>query len=613
MSKPAASTGKKPANSSPVMPANAGISDQQTSFSAERLLELYDRVADAPDAVERLRRFVLDLAVRGKLVEQEEGDEPAEELLDRVSQTKKMLIKLGQLKRVDELPPVDDEHMPFRLPRTWQWVRLGDIARFQAGRTPPRNEPDFWNTGDCPWVSIGDMPESGLLKSTKETISRKAQEAVFRSDPQPAGTMIMSFKLTIGKIARLAMPAYHNEAIISIHPHLEELKDFLFLVLPDLARGGRTKAAIKGATLNRGSVSNICIPMPPVGEQGRIVAKVDELMALLNCLETTRTQRETTRDRLTTASLTRLTAPDTTEKEFPDFARFVLENLEEFTRRPDQIKVLRQTILNLAVRGKLVEQDSADEPASASLRKIAAERARLNEAGVITKQKALVELDNDDTPFPIPADWTWCRLGSLVLASDSGWSPKTENHTREGDAWGVLKVSAVSWDHFDPAANKQVLPGTEPRLQAKVRKGDFLISRANTAELVARAVLVQEEPCNLMMSDKIVRLRLATDCDHRFVWLVNNYSDYGREYYAANATGVSASMKNVSRAVILNLPVPLPPLHEQHRIVAGVDDLLALCDKLDSALTAGIASRGDMLEAMLHQALQSSEPKKDSA
>ena len=130
---------------------------------------------------------------------------------------------------------------------------------------------------------------------------------------------------------------------------------------------------------------------------------------------------------------------------------------------------------------------------------------------------------------------------------------------------------------------------------------------------MARAVLVTDEPKNLMMSDKIVRLRLASDCDHRFVWLVNNFSDYGRYYYASNATGVSPSMKNVSRIVILNLPFPLPPLAEQHRIVAKVDELMALCDQLEAALTKTDTTRTRLLEALLHEALEPTSENKEAA
>ena len=264
-------------------------------------------------------------------------------------------------------------------------------------------------------------------------------------------------------------------------------------------------------------------------------------------------------------------------------AEHLLTHFDRIADAPDAIPRLRRFILDLAVRGKLIEQDSNDEPASELLKRIAAEKARLVEAGEVRKPKSLLPLFESDLGFDPPSGWEWIRLAALVSDSESGWSPQTENHAREGDAWGVLKVSAVSWSRFDPTANKQLLPGTEPRLQAQVHEGDFLISRANTAELVARAVVVEDEPRNLMMSDKIVRLRLSALCDHNYVLLVNNLSDLARGYYAANATGTSPSMKNVSRKTILDLPFLLPPLAEQHRIVAKVDELMALCDRLETA------------------------------
>jgi hypothetical protein len=138
----------------------------------------------------------------------------------------------------------------------------------------------FWNNGVHPWVSIADMRDGQVLGATKETVSDKARERVFGSEPEPAGTIIMSFKLTIGKIARLGIPAFHNEAIISIRPLLPDLDAYLFKILPQCAERGDTKGAIKGATLNRESIANILLPLPPLAEQHRIVAKVDELMAL---------------------------------------------------------------------------------------------------------------------------------------------------------------------------------------------------------------------------------------------------------------------------------------------------------------------------------------------
>ena len=231
-------------------------------MNADRLLAHYERIADAPDAVPRLRRFILDVAVRGKLVEQDPNDEPAAELLKQIAKEKARLVKAGEVRDKPSLLGVAAEDKPFDVPEPWRWVRFTNIVDFSTGRTPSRNDLSFWNSGDHAWVSIADMDDGQVLTATKETVSDKARELVFRSEPKPPGMIIMSFKLTIGTIARLGIPAFHNEAIISIKPHLADLDAYLFKILPEFARQGGTKGAIKGATLNWDSISNILFPPP---------------------------------------------------------------------------------------------------------------------------------------------------------------------------------------------------------------------------------------------------------------------------------------------------------------------------------------------------------------
>jgi type I restriction enzyme S subunit len=348
-------------------------------------------------------------------------------------------------------------------------------------------------------------------------------------------------------------------------------------------------------------VANVLIPLPPLAEQHRIVAKVDDLMALCDQLEAARTQRVQCRERLVAASLHRLNQPSDDPEAFRSHARFALQVLPSLTTTPAQIKQLRQTILNLAVRGKLVEQDPEEEPAAEVLQCLRRNSGKSHRSAH----------NGDFFPFVLPVGWASATMGNLVQASNSGWSPKTLDLPREGEEWGILKVSAVSWEHFQPDANKQVLPGTQPKPQAVVNNGDFLISRANTAELVAKAVIVDCDPVNLMMSDKIVRLQLVELCEPRYILIVNNHATFARAYYASHATGVSPSMKNVSRGVILGLPLPLPPLAEQHRIVAKVDELMALCDQLEQQLSQAEQSRRGLLEAVLREAL--GDPQADLA
>ena len=374
-------------------------------MNADRLVALYDRVAEAPHAIARLRRFVLDLAVRGKLVEQNPTHETAGELLRRIAAASVQLVKAGRINRRLPLQVVPPTNTPYDLPTTWRWVHFGSIADFSAGRTPSRRDTSFWNKGDFPWITIADMEDGGTIQVTKESVSDRARTDVFKSEPAALGTMIMSFKLTIGKIARLGIPAFHNEAIIAIRPYLKEIDPFLFKVLPDFARSGETKGAIKGATLNRESISNILIPLPPVAEQHRIVAKVDELMALFDRLEDAHTTRARTRGRLIQASLARLRTPNANTTTFRSHARFAIHTIPALTVRADQVNHLRQTILDLAVHGKLVEQDPNDEPASSLLERITIAKTRLTRKARKTSAVANDPSSADQVPFNLPSSW----------------------------------------------------------------------------------------------------------------------------------------------------------------------------------------------------------------
>ncbi|KTT37330.1 hypothetical protein RSA46_22320 [Pseudomonas oryzihabitans] len=279
------------------------------------------------------------------------------------------------------------------------------------------------------------------------------------------------------------------------------------------------------------------------------------------------------------------------------------DNLPLLAGAPNGIKKLRELILELAVRGKLVPQDPNDEPAIELLKRIAKEKARLVAEGKIKKQKPLPEVCDASKHFDLPANWAWARLGSQVLESGAGWSPSCESSPRSGSEWGVLKVSAVSWGVFRPEENKALPANLDARPEHEVREGDFLVSRANTAELVARSVVVEAAPSNLMLSDKIVRLKLTFLCERRYVNLVNS-APLARAYYSQVAGGTSSSMKNVSREQILNLPLALPPLAEQHRIVAKVDELMALCDRLEARQTDADSAHAQLVQALLDSLTQ---------
>ena len=362
------------------------------------LLEHFERISEAPGAVARLRRFVLELAFRGRLVAQNPNDEPITRVLETLS---------PRLPRADEGEETEFLHP---LPVSWRWAALGSIADFAIGRTPRRNEPSCWNTGDHAWVSIADMVDGGVIETTKETVSEAARCGVFRGDPLPRGTVLMSFKLTIGKISILGIPAFHNEAIISLAPRLRETLPYLFLALPFDARQGETKSAIKGSTLNRGSLASIRLPLPPLAEQHRIVAKVDELMALCDELEAAQAKREKRRDRLVAASLHALTNGESADElanaqAREQSVRFYLNHLPRLTTRPEHIQQLRQAVLELAGVPRAARTSGPEEASAIPPGQL------LNRRGL--PHAAQQSLNSDDLG-QLPQPWRPVRLTSTL-------------------------------------------------------------------------------------------------------------------------------------------------------------------------------------------------------
>ena len=266
---------------------------------------------------------------------------------------------------------------------------------------------------------------------------------------------------------------------------------------------------------------------------------------------------------------------------------------------PDDVARLRETILQLAVMGKLVPQDPKDEPASVLLEKIRAQKEKLIANGKIKKQNPLPLIDKGEVSFSLPPGWQWVRLGELVVSIEAGWSPSCERKEAVYPEWGVLKVSAVTWNRFNPRENKKLPEHLSPKKEYEVQPGDFLISRANTAELVARTVLVHATPGHLLMSDKTLRIIFFEYAEQKYINYLHR-AEVARTYYASVASGTSSSMRNVSQDQIRKLPVPLPPLAEQKRIVAKVDALMVLCDKLESQITRRTMTGENLLKAAIH-------------
>ena len=248
-----------------------------------------------------IQKSILQEAIQGKLVPQDPNDEPASVLLQRIKEEKQRLVKEGKLKKKDIVDSIiykgDDNkyyeqigrdtieisnEILFDLPCSWQWVRFGQIVRMSIGKTPARGEVSYWSKATIPWVSISDMTNSEHINKTTEKISVAASSVM--GEISPVGSLLMSFKLTVGRTSILSIDAYHNEAIISIYPFIDDkyaLRDYLFYTLPFLSNMGDSKDAIKGKTLNSKSLKSLLIPLPPLREQRYIINRLEELYAHL--------------------------------------------------------------------------------------------------------------------------------------------------------------------------------------------------------------------------------------------------------------------------------------------------------------------------------------------
>ena len=528
---------------------------------------------------QQLKNSILQMAVQGKLVPQDPNDEPASVLLERIRKEKEQLIKDGKIKKeknpsiifrgADNLPyekvgnnePVCiTDEVPFDIPDTWEWVRFSSVVNYSMGKTPQRKATEYWNNPTHSWVSIADMVADGHISKTKEGVNDYASDKIFKGKKSPAGTLLMSFKLTVGKVSLLDIDAFHNEAIISIYPFVDDDKtmtSYLFAVMPLLSKLGETKTAIKGNTLNSDSLDNLWIPLPPFNEQKRICAKLNDLIPFID-----------------------------------KYGKYAQEVSTLRTSFPEQLK---KSILQEAVQGKLVPQDPNDEPASVLLERIRAEKQALVEAGKIKKDKnesIIFRRDNshyekrgseevcidDEILFEVPSSWALIRLNDIGIYRKGpfGSSLTKSMFVPKGD--DTVKVyeqkNAIQKDHTLGTyyITRQYY---ESKMKSfTVEPGDILVSCAGT---IGETYVLPEQIELGIINQALMRMTIYAPIDLNYFLM---YFDYVLKQTAKDSSKGSA-IKNIPPFEIFKkLILPLPPIEEQKRIVLKVRELENLCNLL---------------------------------
>ncbi len=570
-------------------------------MNAEHLLTHFDRLADAPDAIPRLRRFILDLAVRGKLVEQDPEDKPAGELLKRIAEEKAHLVKAGKIRKQDT-EAIAIEEYPYKLPLNWIWSRLGAIGDWGSGSTPRRGGEGLYG-GGITWLKSGELNDDPRLSGSEETVTKTAVEkGTFRGN-QPGDVLIAMYGATIGKVAILAEYAVTNQAVCGCTPFSGVFNQFLFLYLKSQKENFQTSSE-GGAqpNISKAKIVGTPFPLPPLAEQHRIVAKVDGLMALCDRLETVRKEREATRNRLATASLARLNAPDPDPAVLQNHAAFALNNLTPLTTRPDQIKALRQTILNLAVRGRLVEQDPEDEPAGELLKRIATHREATAKAATVRFKKPVAPA-TDATPVDLPDGWAIEALANLVNPTAKISYGVLVPGPDVEDGIPFVRTQDLYLSGHPDRPSKKISPEIEASYaRTRLRGGEILLCVVGS---IGKLGIVPRAWIGANIARAVARIAPVEQLSSGYLLLSLRY-EQSQSYFTDTTRTLAQPTLNVG--LIEKLPIPLPPLAEQHRIVAKVDELMALCDRLEAGLAAGDETRGRLVEAMLRETLATGRP-----
>jgi len=535
-------------------------------MNAERLLAHYEKIADAPDAIARLRRFVLDLAVRGKLVPQDPNDEPASELLKRIAKEKARLVKAGAIRKPKVLPDV--EKPPFDLPLNWRWTPIREVAS-DRGQEIPQSAFTYIDVTaidkEAGVVADPKVLEASEAPSRARKITRKGDViyscvrpyllnvAVIETDFDPQPIVSTAFAILNGH--GLVVPRYIWIALRS---------PFMVACVEENQRGQAYPA------INDADFAVLPFPLPPLAEQRRIVAKVDELMALCDRLEAARAGREAVRDRLAAASLARLNAPD--PETFQDDARFALEALPDLTTRPDQIKRLRQTILNLAVRGKLVPQDS--------------------------KEKVAKRYDAEPQSDSFPPNWRLLNFEKFCDIQGGNQPPKSRFIDQPKE--GYVRLLQIR-DLGERPVPTFIPIGSTNRF---CKEGEILIGRYGAS--VGKIFWAKDGAYNVALA-KFIWPQDALIAPFAFLLLKSAYF----QDHLAGATRSAQAGFNKGDLAAVNFP--LPPLGEQRRISAKMDELTALCDRLEASLTATAATSRRLLDALLAEALAPAEDREMEA
>lgn len=513
--------------------------------------EKFDQFADAPNALSKMRELALHLAVRGKLVPQDPKDEAASALLEHVRNARCRLADKGYLKTKVHLPAIDTDNEPYAIPETWLWVPLNELTELIYGKLLPTTEllptgyPVFGANGIIGSYSSYHFEDEMLLISCRGAYSGKPNIS-------PKQCYVTNNSIICQFFEPNACDVRFYHAVISVSPR---------------------ERIVTGSAQPQVTVANaikLPVPLPPLAEQKRIVAKVDELMALCDHLEAQQQEREEHAGKLARASLARFAAAPT-----PANLNFLFH--KSYTIPPAD---LRKSILTLAVQGKLVSQDPNEEPATELLGRLSGE---LSPEQRRRQSAPLPPLSAESMQYNLPENWTWARFHDVAIIASNLVKPDAfldfthlaPDNIEKGN--GVLLPCATVREDKVISANHRFYPGQI--VYSKIRPN------------LAKVVVVDFDG---LCSADMYPIDALIDA-----FFLQRYMLSEAFLVQAVKTDTRVAMPKINQTELNAIAIPVPPLAEQRRIVARVDQLMALVDQLETQLAASRATAEKLLEALL--------------
>ncbi|EAR7601049.1 restriction endonuclease subunit S, partial [Salmonella enterica] len=514
--------------------------------------------------IKKLRELILELAVRGKLVPQDPNDKPASVLLERIATEKAELVKQGKIKKQKPLPEISEEEKPFELPAGWEWARLNELAPMgiidgdwiESKDQDPSGAYRLIQLAD---VGVGDFKDKSDRYINTSTFHRLNCHQLMEGDiliarlPNPIGRACIFPKLSQSAITVVD--------IATMRPSGNYSAEYIISAINSLTFRQQVESFGKGATRFRiatGHLKTLLLPIPPVQEQYSIFKKIKELMSLCDQLEQYSLTSLDAHQQLVETLLTTLTDSQNADELAENWAR-ISEHFDTLFTTEVSIDALKQTILQLAVMGKLVPQDPNDEPASELLKRIAQEKAQLVKDGKMKKQKPLPPISDEEKPFELPSGWEWC-LFEDVVDIQSGITKGRNLANRKLISIPYLRVANVQRGYLDLSEVKEIDIPEEEKDKYHVIKGDLLITEGGDWDTVGRTTVWCHDWYIANQNHVFKGRIIGQDIDPYWLETYMN-SPYARDYFAS-ASKQTTNLASINKTQLRGCPVAIPPSSE---------------------------------------------------